>query len=156
MSSTEDIGFVLINIDNSTVSNILFDTISKFVNNNPYGQTIIFSSKCDKIDTKNIPILHLSHAKFFSGKLVLIDIPSLIITKSFSNYTNKYFYAIDVPWTNNAQANYSQWKSLFDDTSLNIIASNKSIYDLYDICWKTPLGIAENFEYEKLYQIIKN
>lgn len=156
MSASTDIGFILTNIDNGPISEIIFDTINKFVLNNSYGQTIIFSSKCDKIDTKNIPILHISHAKFFSGSLVLIDVPSLVVTKNFTNYTKKYLYALDIPWANNPQASYSQWKLLFNDSDLNIIAANEHIYNLYEICWKKPLGIAENFDYEKLYSIIKN
>ena len=153
---TIDIGFIFLDINNNEISDIVFNTVSEFANNNPFGQTIIFSSKCDKIDTRNIPILHLSHSKFFDGDLVLLDIPSLIITKSFTNYQKKYFYALDIPWLNNLTTNYTRWRELIGDQSLNIIASNQDVYDLYDTCWKKPLGIAENFNYEKLHGIISN
>jgi hypothetical protein len=149
-----NIGFMLIEADNGPLANKVFETVHKFTQMNPYGQNIIFTSKCEQIDNKTVPVLHLSHSKFFNGKLILTDIASLLITKNFTNYTNKYFYALDVPWLNNPKANYKQWSGLFNDPNLDIIAGDNDLYNIYDICWKKPLGIAENFDEEKLYSII--
>ncbi len=155
MMRIPDIGFMLLNIDNSAIYNNIFATIKQFVNNNPYNEYLVFNSLCNKSDTMNIPILHLSHSKFFNGSLFLFDIPSLIITKKFTNYNKKYYYAFDAPWVKSGQTQYSQWRNLFADDNVNIIVTNKTLYDIYSICWKKPIGISENFSYEELRSIIE-
>jgi hypothetical protein len=150
----KDLGFVLLNIDNSPIYEHIFNVVSEFYKRNTYSQTIIFSSNCLKTDTKNIPILHLSHAKFFNGSLVLFDIPSLLITQSFTNVYKKLFYASNIPWVNNSSGRYSEWYSIFTDQNLDIIAGNRDIYNIYEICWKKPISISENFNYESLQSII--
>ena len=101
-----------------------------------------------------MPILHISQAKFFRGDLVLFDIPSIILTETFTNINNRYLYAQDIPWSQEASINYREWHSLYNQNNLNIIAGNSSLYDIYNICWKTPLGSVENFNYDRLSEII--
>lgn len=150
-----DIGFILLNIDNSPIYNTIFNTIDRFIKNHPYNEFLVFSSVCNKSDTMNVPVLHLSHSKFFNGMLITIDIPSLIITKKFTNYDKKYFYAFDTPWISMNKTPYLQWRNLLADQNLEIIASNKTIFDIYTICWKKPIGISEGFTYEELRSIIE-
>lgn len=153
MNTSEDIGFLLLDIDNSNNTNIIFDTITKLIKDNPYNQIVLFNSRCLRVDNHNVPILHISHAKFFTGKLIVFDTPSLIISKNFTNISSKYFYATHTPWIQ-SQNYYNQWKVLLGDNDLKIIANNQTTYDLYDICWNQPIGIVENFDYEALQKII--
>lgn len=153
MSTTEDLGFLILDIDNNLNTNVIFNTIKKFIKDKPYDQVVLFNSRSIRAHTQNVPILHLSHAKFFTGKLIVFDTPSLIISKTFTNISNKYFYATHTPWIGSSN-HYNQWKSLLGDDSLKIIANNQLMYDLYDICWNKPIGIVENFDYESLRKII--
>jgi hypothetical protein len=150
-----DIGFILLNVDNSPIYNTIFSTIKDFIHNHPYEEFVVFSSSCSKSDTMNVPVLHLSHSKFFNGTLFVLDIPSLIITKKFTNYNKKYFYAFDTPWINNNKTPYTQWRNLLADQTTDVIAANNTIYDIYSICWKKPSGISEGFKYEELRSIIE-
>lgn len=150
-----DIGFILLNIDNSAIYNNIFTTINQFIKNHPYNEFLVFSSLCNKSDTMNVPILHLSHSKFFDGILIAIDIQSLIITKKFTNYKRKYFYAFDTPWLSMNKTAYAQWRNLLADDSLDIITANQTLNDIYSICWKKPVGISEGFTYEELRSIIE-
>ena len=151
----KDIGFVLLNISENSYYDNIFKNIKKFIDHNPYQSITIFSSSQNKVETHNVPILHISHAKFFSGDLVLFDIPSIILTENFTNINNRYLYAQDIPWSAEPSINFREWSSIYYQNNLKLIACNSSVYDIYNICWKTPSGIAENFDYDKLYQIIK-
>lgn len=154
MNYNKDIGFVLINIQNNDFYEQVFKTIARFIDNRPYNQVVVFSSSMNKIDTHNVPILHLSHGKFFYGDLVLFDIPSIIMTEKFTNINNRYLYAQDIPWGKSSAINYNEWKSIYYQNNLSIIASNNNLYDIYNICWKEPIGISENFDYDQLCKII--
>lgn len=150
----EDIGFVLIRIENNPFYNIIFDTIQTFIKNNPYNQCVIFNSFCEKIDTSNIPILHLNQAKFFHGNLLVFDFISILLTRNFPNIKNLYYYAQDLPWESEPKVSYNELSKILIDTNINIIAKNQYIYEIYDICWKQPIGISEKFDYESLKKIL--
>lgn len=154
MTKYKDNGFVLIKIDNSTIYSNIFDTILSFIKDNPYSQNIIFNSFSEKIDNSKIPILHLNQAKFFYGNIFVFDFISLILTKKFPNIYKKYFYAQDIPWESVPNTNYQELCSFLLNNDVEIIAKNQYIYDIYNICWKKPIGISENFDYESLKQII--
>jgi hypothetical protein len=154
MITNKDIGFILIKIDNSALYDNIFNTIQSFIQNNPYNQYVVFNSFCEKIDNSNIPILHLNQAKFFHGSLVLFDFVSIIISKKFPNIHKKYFYAQNIPWESIPKTQYAELSNFLIDDNLDIITKNQYVYDIYDICWKKPLGISENFDYESLQKIL--
>jgi hypothetical protein len=149
-----DIGFLLIKITNDAIYDNILGTIKKFEENNTYGQTVIFNSYCEKINTLNIPIFHLSQSQFFNGSLIIFDLPSIILTNKFPNLKNRFFYGNTAPWGSSPMTRYDEWSSLYSQESLQIIASNQYLYDIYDICWKKPVGISENFSYEEIKKFV--
>lgn len=154
MSSNKDIGFLLIKLDNDPMYDTMLKTIKDFETNNPYNQVVIFNSSCNKIDTYNLPILHLSHAQLFYGTLVIFDLPSIILTKQFPNLTRRILYTNSAPWEKNPQSRYNEWDSLYNQNSLDIVTSNEHLYNIYNICWKKPIGISEVFNYETFSKFI--
>ena len=151
---TNDIGFVLIKLNNDIVYNMIMDTINKFIQDRPFDQIVIFNSDNSRVGNKNIPILHLSHAQFFTGKLVLFDIPSTLVTKNFTNVSSRYLYATDTPWTHSLESMYTDWLEIYSHQNLELIVSNNALYDIYNIMWKKPRGISENFNYDQIKNII--
>lgn len=149
-----DIGFILIKINNDAIYDNIFQTIKNIENNNPYNQTLIFSSYCEKIETYNLPILHLSQSQFFYGTLFLFDLPSIILSNKFPNATKRVLYTGSLPWHGNSSTAYQEWASLYDQENLDIVTSNSELYDIYNICWKKPLGISERFSYEEITQLL--
>lgn len=143
-----DIGFVLIKLDNDPKQDQILQTIKNFEINNPTKQVIIFNSVCNKINTYNLPILHLSQSQFFYGSLVIFDLPSIILSKDFPNLKKRILYTDSTPWEKNPHTRYEEWNSLYNQSSLDIVTANERLYNIYNICWKKPLGIAENFNYE--------
>lgn len=148
-----DTGFVLVKMNNDPIYDTLLQTIKEVEKNNPTGQTIIFNSYCDKINLYNLPILHLSKAQFFEGNLFIFDLPSVILTKNFPNVKKKILYTTSAQWSGN-NASYDQWESLYLQDSLDILTNSQSLYDLYSICWKTPIGISERFSYEEISKFL--
>ena len=122
--------------------------------NNPYGQTVIFNSHSEKVNTHNLPILHLSQSQFFNGTLFVFDLASVILTEKFPNVKKRILYTNSTPWSNSPATKYEEWKSLYEQESLDILTNSVDLYDIYNICWKKPLGISERFNYEEISKFI--
>lgn len=150
----DDVGFLLIKLDNDPIYDSILQTIKEFENNNPYHQTIIFNSHCARINTYNLPILHLSQAQLFYGSLVIFDLQSIILTKNFPNLTKRVLYANSAPWEKAPQSHYKEWNSLYNQPSLDIVTSTQHLYNIYNICWKKPIGISEAFSYETFSKFV--
>jgi hypothetical protein len=144
-----DLGLLMIKLENNQRNSRILDTAKKIYENNPYSQVCIFNSYSELIDNKNIPILHISDSKFFNGNLLVLDIPSLILSKNFPNIQNRFFYAENTPWTESYE-DYSYWESIFKHPNLKIITKNQTLSDIYEICWTKPLGISENLDYDDI------
>ena len=150
----KNVGFVLIKMTNTKLYDSILYTIKEFINHNPYNQYIIFNSFCDKIQTFNIPIMHIHQMEFFDGTAVLFDLPSIILTKKFPNLKQRIYYASEALWTKTTTTKYKEWSSIYLQNNLDILSSSQEINDLYSICWKPTIGIAERFDYETLSQYI--
>ena len=149
-----DLGFMFIKLTNDNVYTEYLNTVRDFIDNNPLNQIVIFNSYNEKINTNNISILHLSHGKFFYGDLILFDLASAMLTNSFPNIKKRYLYLNNIPWLDMPNNLYSSWREIFDSENLELIVPNQQLYDIYSICWKSPVGIAQNFTYQDVSKII--
>ena len=149
-----DIGFVLIKLHNDPFHDIVLKAVKQIEQYNVYGQTIIFNSFSDRIDTYNLPILHLSQSQFFHGTLFIFDLPSIILTERFPNITRRILYTNTTPWSGSPQTSYREWESIYKQPSLDILCGSKVVHDAYDLCWKKPIGIAEDISYDKFKSFI--
>ena len=150
----KDIGFLMPVLDNNLESNNICITISKLIHARPNDQICIFNSHCEKIETYNIPVLHINQAKFFKGNLVVFDLQCLELSRSFPLLDNVYYYARNIPWTN-TKSYYEQWKNLFSEPNTKVISANKYIDNIYNIVWSNSIGISETFDYGTISNIIR-
>jgi hypothetical protein len=148
-----DLGIVCVKLENTSTSNAILKTAKTLIDNNPYSQICVFNSYSEVVDNHSVPLLHLSQAKFFKGNLIVFDIPSLILSKNFISVSNRFYYAHETPWTQYSMS-FRYWLEIFDNDNLNIIAKNQYLYDIYDICWKKPIGISEDFSYETIKDLL--
>jgi len=148
-----DLGILCIKLENTTTSEHILKTAKSLIDNNPYSQICIFNSYSEIVENNSVPILHISQAKFFKGNLVVFDMPSLILSKNFINLSKRFYYAYELPWTKHIQ-NFKYWSEIFDSKDLNIITKNQQLYDIYDMCWKKPIGISEDFSYETIKDLV--
>jgi len=150
----KDTGFVLLKTVNSNTNDIVFNCINKFINDNAEKQICVFNSSNDRVCKEPVPILHLNQAKFFYGNLVIFDTMSLLFAKNFPNIDTIFMYASNIFWSKGSYSMFSNIESLLTTKNLEFIASNQEMYDIYQTCWKKPIGICENFNYESLKKII--
>jgi hypothetical protein len=153
MNNTTNVGFIIINLTENTDKKILH-TIKEIETNNVFGSTIIFSSNNNMVNSIDLPVLHLSQAQFFKGTLFLFDMPSIILTNNFKTLNKRILCSNSTPWTKGPNTHYKEWKSLFGNESLQILSGSQEHYDVMSICWKQPIGIMENFDYENIKQYI--
>lgn len=151
--NNKDLGFILLKLQNSITHNNLLKNIHEFIVNRPHSQIVLFNSYCDILDNNMVPILHLSQAKFFYGNMVTMDLSSLYLSTRFINLEKVFFYATYIPWMEHYKP-FAFWKKLFDTNNIEIIAHNKEIADIFEIVWKKPICISEEFTYEKLQNIL--
>lgn len=148
-----DLGLILLKLQNSSIHDKILKGLSEFIENRPFNQTILFNSYSDVIDNHRVPILHLNQAKFFYGNIVALDLSSLYLSTKFINLNKIYFYATYIPWIEHIKP-FSFWHRLFNIDTIEIISQNKQISDIFEIVWKKPICIAEEFDYEKLQHIL--
>ena len=154
MNNTKDLGILALNISNTKETLELINLAKTYYSHHPYDQTCFFNSFSEVINSENIPILHISQAKFFYGNLLTTDIESLILCHSFPNINKILFWSQNIPWQQDLK-NYKDWEKLFYNDKVQILAKNQEIYDIYDICYKKPQGIAERLNYEQIEQSLR-
>ena len=150
----QDTGFVLLKLINNDTNDVIFNCIHRFIHDNNDKQICVFNSTNNRVCREHVPILHLNQAKFFHGNLVVFDTMSLLFAKNFPNIETIFMYASNVFWTKNSYSMFSNMEGLFTTKNLEFIASNQLMYDTYQSCWKKPIGICENFNYETLKELI--
>lgn len=154
MSTTDqDLGIVYTNMSNNNETISLIDFAKEYHEYNPYNQVCFFNSFCEVVSSQNVPILHLSQAKFFYGNLLVLDSDSVELCENFPNIKKILFWAQDIPWEKQLK-NYKEWERLFYNDKIEIIANNEQIYDIFEICYKKPKCIAERLDYEKIKQCL--
>ena len=150
----KDTGFVLLSIDNSNITNKIFSCISQAISDNPYKQICVFNSANNRVCNDRVPILHINQSKFFYGNLVVFDTASILFAKNFPNIDTIFLYATNIFWNSNSYARYFDTLELFGTKNLQFIAADQRIYDIYNNCWKQPIGICEDFNYDTIKQYI--
>jgi hypothetical protein len=149
----KEIGFFIPKIDNKSSINII-NTIAKYINHNKDHHCVLFNSHTGIEIPNNIPILHLYHARFFNGILIVNDIQGMIISNNFTNFERRILYADRIPWYGNSGIANRYWKNVFKLDKTDIIVNNQYTYDIFDICFQKPIAISEHFKYEEIKQYI--
>lgn len=148
-----DLGIISIKISNDEETKNLVDLAKIYYGNHPYSQVCFFNSFNEIISSENIPILHLSQAKFFYGNLLVTDTKSLELCVDFPNIHKIIFYTSGVPWLQEKK-HYKEWENIFYRDNLTIIAQNQEISDIFEICYKKPQCFSERLTYETIQKCI--
>lgn len=151
--SHKDLGIVSTKLSNDQRTSEMVGIARKYFDTNPFSQVCFFSSFCDIISHNNIPVLHLSQAKFFYGNLLITEIKDLDLCISFPNIYKILFFASNIPWESESRS-YKDWESIFYQSNVQIIAKNQKIYDIFSICYKEPLTIIERLDHEKIQECL--
>lgn len=148
-----DLGFFAISLENNDYHENICHLIKQYIDNHPDKQIVLFNQFFDKIDVKNIPIMPLSHSKYFDGDLVVFDIQSLILAKGSIGAKNIYYHTQIMPWQM-SYSFYGDWEYIFKQPRLKVITNSSYLYDIYNILWQNAIGISEEINYEKFSRFI--
>lgn len=154
-TTLSDIGFMLPKLFNNQEHTEILKAIRNLIDASPDRHICVFASYNERIDTYNVPILHLNESKFFYGNLFLFDVTSIILSNKYPNIHARYWYATNTPWTDHSHSAYQEWSNIFLADNLGIVAQSSALYDVYNICWKKPIGIMEKFDHESITKIIR-
>lgn len=145
MSIKHDLGFLLLDLQMSPSHDVIMKQIADIIEKNPYKQVCVFNNYCERFDNYNVPILPVSHAKFFDGDLLMLDSISIILSKDFPLTKRKYLY-LNSPIWKDAYNPYTLWETLLNHENINYLATNKEIADIIEVCWNKKANIVNNFD----------
>jgi hypothetical protein len=148
-----DVGFVLPVINNENNSEALCKLISILIDKHRDKQFCIFNQHSYVSDTNNVPLLPMSHARYFTGDLFVMDFASLLICSNFPSTKNIYYFTNSAPWMSSYNA-YSLWNDLFSKKNLNIVTNNPEMSDIYNIIWNIKTILIKELSYESLLSIL--
>jgi len=151
-----DLGFYIIDCDNSAKNNFLLDLINNMISFRPYDSIVLFNHKYNRIDkNKKFPIFHISQAKYFRGSLIYFDVKSATLAKTFPG-PSKQILCCDYPeWSINRNARSMLWKNIYEDPNLKIITYEQNIKNLIEICWDKKVLHIPELNARNLYDAIE-
>lgn len=151
-----DIGFYLLDItaDNDQQNKII-DSINGLCKKRPYDNIVLFNNQFARIDNnKKYYILHVQQAKYFNGVLFVFDTRSAMITQTFPAPKKQIMCINDPEWTRSTSLPYSFWHNIYMKSNVEIVANNQASYDICDICWKKPIHLMNEINYEEFDNVL--
>lgn len=149
-----DIGFYITNIEGSNKDQLL-ECVNNYVENNPYDNVVVFNDVFNAITNNKFYTLHISHAKYFKGTLFIFDIKDATIVNTFPAPKRKIFFATQAYWQNNKMVQYAAWNQIFNNSDMDIVVNNESMFDVYKMCWKEPIHIVPKISYEEIKHVLQ-
>lgn len=149
-----DVGFILPSLKNEEQANLMCKLIKMLIDNNPKTQFCAFNQHCDLIDTSQVPLMPISHARYFIGDLFVFDFPSLIITVNFPTAKNIYYFTNATPWSTSYNE-YESWANIFSKNNLKVISNSEDICEIYNLMWQNCLGTIKELNYETILSVLR-
>ena len=89
----------------------------------------------------------------FNAPVISTDLKTTdSLLKCFSP-TKKFFYLFDLEWISNRYS-IDYLSSIYLNEELELIARSKNHARIIESCWKKPIAIIENFNYEQITELL--
>lgn len=148
-----DVGFIIPNMYNDDQSNAICEIISSLISQNKKYQFCIFNQYNELINTKNVPLMPISHARYFTGDLVILDFPSLVMALNFPTTKNIYYFTNGMPWSTSYNA-YGLWKKIFCNHKLKVFTNSDDITAIYNMLWNIKAQTIKEINYVTISSIL--
>lgn len=106
----------------------------------------MFTTNCE-IPTKTpkrFSILPIYEAKYYYGSAFVWDLMTLELVVDFPNIDKIFFYQNqNLPWRTFRQNQYSFWEKFYNNDRIEIFTTEKDIYEVLGLIWKSPKLIQE-------------
>ena len=80
---TNRLGIISIKLQNQPFDHSSTKLLKEIIDKHPDKEACLFSSCVDMIIPNTVPVLHLLHAKFFVGDVIITDMVSALLCKTF-------------------------------------------------------------------------
>jgi hypothetical protein len=152
-----NIGFYLLDVDvQNQKQTMILNSINALCTARPYDNIVLFNNRFNTIDVGHkYYTLHISEAKFFKGVLFVFDIKSALLTKTFPAPKKQILHISENIWSEKKDIPYKFWESIYMNDRFELIADNQDMFELCDICWKTPLATIQNFQPKDIENVIQ-
>lgn len=150
-----NVGFFITDIKEGSHDHIL-SQINEYILQNPYDNVVVFNDSFNKINNGNkFYLLHINEAKYFDGILFIFNPTDASICATFPGPKKQIFYATELYWHTTPYIPYASWKTIFLDSHIDTVVSSQKDYDVYSLCWKTPILVEKTFDKEMIKNVLQ-
>lgn len=128
--------------------------INKINSLDEYWDIIVFYLEYDKfIIPPKFALMNMIEAYGMDCPLISTSIET---TKTLSNCikaTRKFFYVFEMEWANSSH-DVDELLSVYTNPNIELIARSDDHAKVIEKCWKSPIAVIENFNYEQITKLI--
>lgn len=152
-----DIGFYLLDIEATNKKHkTILESINSLCDLRPYDNIVLFNNKMNNVDLDHkYYVLHMSQAKYFKGYLFLFDMRSSMVTQQFPAPKKQIMFIDNNDWSSKTDIPYVFWEKTYLNDNFEFVANNKELYDIFDLCWKKPLSIINDYNHRGIDEILR-
>lgn len=138
----------------SQLALVLIDELNKVSKLEQYLDIVVFYHRYDVL--LKSPFFGMFQEQLmwgFDGPVIATNLNTMHTLLSCPKPTSKYFYIWDLEWMHH-QYDYEFLLSIYCNDQVELIARSEEHAKVIENCWKKPIDILEDFNYEKLTSII--
>ncbi len=101
----------------------------------------------------NFALMQNLEAWSFDGTLISTDLETTRIMLACIRSPKKFFYVWDLEWVYQDKFNFKEMSSIYNNDELELIARSPSHAKVIENCWKKPIALIDDFNYEKIKEL---
>lgn len=149
----EKLGIIVNNLGPNQLAYYLINTGNKFVNDGEKDLTLFFHDLMPECANPLFGIMNLAEVYSYNGPVVATNINNASRLLEYPGPSKKVFYVWDLEWLRMPNKQYEQLNDVYG--KIPLIARSKRHYDILSNAWQQPIGIVEDADVNKLYELAK-
>lgn len=128
--------------------------INKIGSLEDYWDIVIFYLDYDRIIIPPLfAMMNITEAYGMDSPLISTSIETTEISLNCIKATKRFFYVFDMEWTHKTY-DVDKLLNVYMNPKVELIARSDDHATVIEKCWKKPAAVIENFNYEKLTELI--
>lgn len=129
-------------------------SINKAVSLEEYWDIVVFYTQYDKILlSPHFAMMDVAEIYGFDGPIISTNVETTKIALGCKSATKKFFYVWDLEWTHRV-FDVDEINKIYMNPEIELIARSEEHSSIIENCWKKPIAVIENFNHEKLTELI--
>lgn len=149
-------GLIVKTLDASQHARSLIQNLNELVHFSHLYSPIVFYQFLSQPPpmTMHFARMQQHHAWDFQGALISTDITTTQILNQCITPIKKFFYVYDLEWLYLPCVHYKVLKDIYTNPSIELIARSSTHFNILSQCWKTPISILQDYNYEEIISIV--